>query len=189
MSIEQRFRNLTRFAANTEPIRAGPFYRGVRHLPKHLRPKWRYLAVGIETWPDARLSRREFQRHVWYAGQNLLGDPGCGDADLSVFEFHHANGTGEAVVRTRRDTVCEARAAIACLSEISGKEVGIFVRGVSGTVKSCEENYLGRRPEVSGENRVVFENADRPAVVRDGCVDIQVGDAQIGATDIDVTSV
>lgn len=161
----------------------------MRHLPKHLRPKWRYLAVGLETWPDAHLSRSDFQRHLWYAGQNLLGDPGSADADLRVFSFQHADGVGEAVVRTRRDTVEEARAALACLAEINGQDVGVFVRGVGGTVKSCEEKYLGRRPEVSGENRVVFENADRAAVTRDGCVDIQVGDAQIGATDIDVTSV
>ncbi|MEM4782158.1 MAG: ribonuclease P, partial [Halalkalicoccus sp.] len=61
--------------------------------------------------------------------------------------------------------------------------------GVSGTVRSCEERYLGGGPEASGENRVVFENADRPAVVRDGCGDIQVGDAYTGATEFDVTSV
>lgn len=178
-----------RFAANAEPIRLGCFERDVRHLPKHLRPKWRYLAVGIETWPDVRLSRGDFQRHLWYAGQNLLGDPGSADADLRVFGFHHADGVGEAIVRTRRDTVEEARAALACLDEIGGQEVGVFVRGVSGTVRSCEESYLGRRPEVSGENRVVFENADRAAVVRDGLVDIEVGDVYTGATDIDVTSV
>ncbi|MDL5360870.1 Rpp14/Pop5 family protein [Halalkalicoccus sp. NIPERK01] len=160
----------------------------MRHLPKHLRPKWRYLAVGLETWPDAKLSRRAFQRRLWYAGQNLLGDPGSADADLSVFGFHHADGVGEAVVRTRRDTVSEARAALACLDEVEGQEVGVHVRGTSGTVRSCEEKYLGRRPEVSGENRVVFENADRAAVTRDGLVDVEVGDAYTGATDLDVTT-
>ncbi|ADJ15253.1 Rpp14/Pop5 family protein [Halalkalicoccus jeotgali] len=161
----------------------------MRHLPKHLRPKWRYLAVGIESWPEADLSRRAFQRRLWYAGQNLLGDPGCADADLSVFAFHHDEGVGEAVVRTRRETVGEARAALACLDKIEGQEVGIAVRGVSGTVRGCEEKYLGRRPEVSGEKRVVFENADRAAVTRDGLVDVRVGDAYTGATDFDVTPV
>lgn len=161
----------------------------MKHLPKHVRPKWRYLGVGLETWPGATLSRRGFQRGLWYAGQNLLGDPASADADLSVFAFHHADGVGEAVVRTRRDTVSEARAALACLDEIDGQEVGVSVRGVSGTVKGCEEKYLGRRPEASGENRVVYENADRAAVVRDGRVDIEVGNAYIGATDFDVTSV
>jgi ribonuclease P/MRP protein subunit POP5 len=114
----------------------------VKHLPKHLRPKWRYLAVGLESWPDAEFSRRDFQRHLWYAGQNLLGDPGSADADLRVFSFEYGGGAGEAVVRTRRDTVDEARAALACIDEIDGQPLGVFVRGVSGTVRACEENYL-----------------------------------------------
>lgn len=114
----------------------------MKHLPKHLRPKWRYLAVGLESWPDAEFSRRAFQRHLWYAGQNLLGDPGSADADLRVFSFRHEDGAGEAVVRTRRDTVDEARAALACIDEIDGQPLGVFVRGVSGTVRACEENYL-----------------------------------------------
>ncbi|MFC7007541.1 Rpp14/Pop5 family protein [Halalkalicoccus salilacus] len=161
----------------------------MKHLPKHLRPKWRYLAVGIESWPDASLSRRDFQRHLWYAGQNLFGDPGSADADLRVFSFEHGDGVGEAVVRTRRDTVEEARASLACIDEIDSQPVGVFVRGVAGTVRACEENYLGRRPEVSGENRVVFENAERAAVIRDGAVDVRTDDAYTGATDLDVTTV
>lgn len=159
----------------------------MKHLPKHLRPKWRYLAVGIESWPDAEISRRDFQRNLWYAGQNLLGDPGSADADLRVFSFRHENGVGEAVVRTRRDTVREARAALACIDEIDDQPAGVFVRGVSGTVRACEEKYLGRRPEGSEETTVVFGNADRAAVVRDGVVDVRAGDAYTGATDLDVT--
>ncbi|MFC6754912.1 ribonuclease P, partial [Halorubrum tibetense] len=34
----------------------------MKHLPKHLRPRWRYLALGIEAWPDADVDRRAFQR-------------------------------------------------------------------------------------------------------------------------------
>ncbi|TKX77234.1 ribonuclease P, partial [Halorubrum sp. SD626R] len=48
----------------------------MKHLPKHLRPRWRYVAVGIETWPDADVGRRAFQRALWYAAGNLVGDAG-----------------------------------------------------------------------------------------------------------------
>lgn len=113
----------------------------MKHLPKHLRPKWRYLAVGIESWPDAEISRRDFQRSLWYAGQNLLGDPGSADADLRVFGFEHGDETGEAVVRTRRDTVGDARAALACIDGVDDDPVGVFVRGTSGTVRACEQKY------------------------------------------------
>ena len=29
----------------------------MKHLPKYLRPRWRYLGVGIESWPDADVDR------------------------------------------------------------------------------------------------------------------------------------
>lgn len=105
----------------------------MRHLPKHLRPRWRYLAVGIETWPDATLSRGSFQRELWYAAQNLYGDAGSADADLTVLDFTHADGCGETMVRARRGCVAQARAAIACVDDVDGHVVGLRVRGVSGT--------------------------------------------------------
>jgi len=76
----------------------------VKHLPKHLRPRWRYFAVGIETWPDADLGRRGFQRALWYAAGNLLGDAGSADADLTLLSFSHDGGEGEAIVRPVTDT-------------------------------------------------------------------------------------
>jgi len=48
----------------------------MKHLPKHIRPRWRYLAVEIEAAPDADIDRGAFQRALWYAAGNLLGDVG-----------------------------------------------------------------------------------------------------------------
>jgi ribonuclease P/MRP protein subunit POP5 len=115
----------------------------MKHLPKHLRPRWRYLAVTLETWPDASLSRSDFQRAVWYAAGNLLGDPGSADADLRVVRFSFDDDTGEAIVRARRGEVDPARAALACVSEVDGDPVGLYVRGVSGTLRGCTEKFLG----------------------------------------------
>ncbi len=158
----------------------------MKHLPKHLRPRWRYLAVGIESWPDAKIGRRAFQREVWYAGQNLLGDPGSADADLTVVRFAFEDGTGEALVKVRHGELEAARAAIACVDEIDGSPVGIFVRGISGTIRAAEEKYLGRGGQVSEERNVVFGNEERVAVVRDGSADVRLDDAFAGATDLDL---
>jgi ribonuclease P/MRP protein subunit POP5 len=114
----------------------------VKHLPKHLQPRWRYLAVAVETWPDADLDRRSFQRAVWYAAQNLVGDAGSAELDLSVLRFDHDDGTGHAVVRARRGEVDRARAVLACVDDVGGVEVGLRIAGVSGTVRACEEKYL-----------------------------------------------
>lgn len=155
-------------------------------LPKHLRPRWRYLAVDLEAWPDADLDRGAFQRECWYTAQNLVGDVGSARADLRVLGFEFAEGRGEAVVRTRHDAVAEARAALACVDDVDGHPVRVTVRGVSGTVRACEEKYLGRGGEPPRQSTVVFEDAARDAVTRGRRVDVRTDRAFAGATRLDL---
>jgi ribonuclease P/MRP protein subunit POP5 len=169
-------------------------------LPKHLRPRWRYLAVGIESWPDASLDRGTFQRHLWYAAQNLVGDVGSARSDLSVLGFAFDAPTGEAVVRARHGHVEEARAVLACLDEVQGDPLGLSVRGVGGTVRTCEdrycprlagggsdeERYLGRPGEATEERTVVFDGVERPAIVRGNRADVRTDDGYTGATRFDL---
>jgi ribonuclease P/MRP protein subunit POP5 len=157
----------------------------MKHLPKHLRPRWRYLAVEIETWPDAELGRDAFQRHVWYAAQNLLGDVGSGHLDLRVVSMEVNWGSGGAIVRTRRGETDRARAVLACLDGVDGHEVGLRVRGTSGTVRACEEKYMGRQRERPDQRHVVFRDAERPATVRGGRIDVRTDGAFAGATTLD----
>ena len=157
----------------------------MRHLPKHLQPRWRYLAVAFETWYDTTLERDGFQRSLWYGAQNLLGDPGSAALDLSVLRFRSGPGGGEALVRTRRGEVERARAVLACLDAVDGDPIGLQVRGVSGTVRACEEKYMGDRPEESEKRDVAFETADRPAVVRGNRLDVRVDGTFVGATTLE----
>ena len=161
----------------------------MKHLPKHLRPRWRYLAVGLESWPDADVDRRAFQRAVWFAAQNLLGDGGSADLDGSVLHFGFDDGVGEAVVRARRGEVERLRAVLATMDEVDGHPLGVRVRGVSGTVRACEEKYIRRPREESQERTVAFADADRPAVVRDDRVDVRLSGGHVGATALDVPDI
>lgn len=158
----------------------------MKHLPKHIRPRWRYLAVGIETWPDADVSRGAFQRNVWFAAQNLLGDAGSADADMRVLSFSFEDGRGETVLRVRRGHVEPARAALACIDAIRDDPVGIHVRGVSGTVRACEEKFLTGEPTETEETTVTFDGHDRRAVRRDDLLDIETDRGYVGATTRDV---
>jgi len=157
----------------------------MKHLPKHLRPRWRYLAVEIESTPDAEIDRGSFQRELWYAAGNLLGDPGSADADLTVYSFSFADGVGETIVRVRRGETDAARAALACVDAVDGEPVGVVVRGVSGTVRACEERYLGRRTGRFEQRHVVFADADRPAVSRGEAVDVSMPTGFVSATELD----
>jgi ribonuclease P/MRP protein subunit POP5 len=154
----------------------------MKHLPKHLQPRWRYLAVAVETWPTAEMSRRAFQRELWYAGQNLLGDPGGADAGLELMRFSVSDGAGGAIVRVRRGEVDAGRAAIASVDEVDGHPVGLRVTGVSGTVDACSENYLGGAAAVSTGSDVAVAGASCPAWRRDGALDIDGPSGLIGAT-------
>jgi ribonuclease P/MRP protein subunit POP5 len=160
----------------------------MKHLPKHLQPRWRYLAVAVEAWPDAEITRRDFQAALWESGRALLGDPGSADADLTVLRFDFAEGAGEAMVRARRDEVTRARAALACVESVAGHPVGLAVLGVSGTVRAGEEKYLSERPQARGERTVAFGGAERPAVVRGSRLDVRErgDDGFTGATDLDL---
>ncbi|WP_435364039.1 Rpp14/Pop5 family protein [Haloarchaeobius sp. DYHT-AS-18] len=157
----------------------------MKHLPKALRPKRRYLAVGIESTPEASFGRGDFQRELWYAAQNLVGDVGSADADLTVIQFHFEDGTGEAIVRARHGHTETARASLACIASINGADCGLHVRGISGTIRGCEEKYLGRPSEGPRQRTVAFEHDDRAAIERDSVLDVRVNGEYIGATNLD----
>jgi len=157
----------------------------MKHLPKHLQPRWRYLAVEFETWAGEAFGRESFQRALWYSAQNLLGDTGSANLDLSVLRFEHVDGDGHAVVRVRRGGVDEARAVVACLDSVEGVDVGVRVRGTSGTVRACEEKYMGRGPIDSKQRHVVFDGTERSGVVRNGRIDIETEAGPVGATNLD----
>ena len=114
----------------------------MKHLPKHLRPRYRYLGVELRGHPGTAVGRGAFQRHLWYAAQNLVGDVGSAELGLDVLGFEFVDGEGYAVVRCRRGTVGRARAVLACLDDVEGERIRAVVRGVSGTVRGCEEKYV-----------------------------------------------
>ncbi|WP_336038165.1 Rpp14/Pop5 family protein [Halobacterium yunchengense] len=158
----------------------------MKHLPKHLRPRWRYLAVELEAWPDADVAEGDFQRSLWFAAQNLFGDAGSADADLRVVAFSFAEGTGEALVRVRHGEVERGRAALACVDAVRGDPVRVAVRGVSGTMRAAEEKYLGRPSEPAEEATVAFAGESRRAVRRGDLLDVDCEGSFAGATNLDL---
>ena len=157
----------------------------MKHLPKHIRPRWRYLAVEIEAAPAAEIDRTAFQRALWYAAGNLLGDAGSADADLTVFGFTYADGIGEAIVRARREETAAARAALACIDSVDSEPIGLVVRGISGTVRACEESYLRDRSPHLVEEPVAFADDQRPAIHRDDVAELSLPEGFVAATELD----
>jgi len=157
----------------------------VKHLPKHLQPRWRYLAVRLETWPDGTLDRGPFQREVWYAAQNLLGDVASADADLTVVRFESWEGGAEAIVRVRRGESERARAMLACVDAVGTDPVGLQVAGISGTVRACEEKYMRGPPERTEQRHVTVGDAERSAIARNGRLDYHTDEGFTAGTELD----
>ncbi len=157
----------------------------MKHLPKHLRPRWRYLAVEIETYPETTIAREDFQTALWRAARALVGDAGSATLDLTVVRFRHHEGTGEAVVRSYREATDRARAVIACVDRVGTTPIGVRVRGTGGTIRASEEKYLGRAHVKTEERTVVFDGEERTAVVRSPRVDLRDDSTFVGATDLD----
>jgi ribonuclease P/MRP protein subunit POP5 len=101
--------------------------------------------------------------------------------------FAFADGAGRLIVRTRRESVDVSRAGLAAMDAVEAAPVAVCVRGISGTVRACEEKYLNGRQLPIEESTVAFEDADRPATVRGNRVDVHLGDAFAGAMDLDLT--
>ena len=158
----------------------------MKHLPKHLQPRWRYLVVRFETWPDATVERGAFQRELWYAAQNLLGDVGSAAVDLTVVRFDGWTGGGEAIVRVRRGKTDRARAIVACVDVIGSDPVGLRIAGASGTVRACEEKYMRGAPERTEQRHVTVGDATQSVVVRDGRVDYRTNDGFTAGTQLDI---
>ena len=156
-------------------------------LPKHLRPRYRHLAVRLEAWPDAGPDREAFREALVASVRDLFGDAGVAAADLRVVRFAFEDGAGTAVVRTRREAVGTARAGLAALAAVGGAPFAATVRGISGTVRGCEEKYLHGRQLPATETTVTFEGDDRPALARGSRVDVRLADGFAGATDLDTT--
>lgn len=158
----------------------------MKHLPKHLQPRWRYLAVEFHAWPDAEFERQCFQRALWERAGDLVGDAGVAGLALQVVVFRYEEGRGAAVVRTRRRTVSTARAVVATLDRVDGSPLGVRVSGVGGTVRSCKEKYIGDARIRSKESTVVFNNAERTAIFQSARVDIRTENGWIAATERDL---
>ncbi len=156
-------------------------------LPKHVRPRWRYLAVVFETPIEADVSRSAFQERLWAAGRSLFGDTGSAVTDLTVTRFRFKDGIGEAVVRVRRGGATRGRAALATVTEVEDDPVGTAVTGVSGTIRACEENYLGIDRQPINHELVTYDGASSEAARRGEAVDVTADSTVIGATTYDLS--
>lgn len=156
------------------------------HLPKHLRPRWRYLGIELESPGAASLDRRSFQQAVWDGARAMIGDVGSAELGLVVVRFEHTDGRGTAIIRVHRGTEETARAVLATVDTVGDTPIRSAIRGVSGTIRSCEENYLRIAREPLSHEVVALDSVESPAIVRSQTVDPTGDSTVLGATTLDI---
>ncbi len=156
------------------------------NLPKHLRPRWRYLGLELETAAQDDIERRTFQSALWKAARSLRGDVESARMGLDVIRFECTDGYGTAIIRIHRGTESDARGVIATLDSVDGTPIRATVRGVSGTIRACEENYLRIAREAPSHEVIALDDVEGPAIVRTPAVDIETDSTPIGATTLDI---
>ncbi len=96
------------------------------------RVKRRYLALQLEC--DSVPAEREFIDAVWLSVTKLYGEVGASLTGLALINFDEERKV--AVLRVSLATLSMARASLATITSIAGKETSVHVLGVSGTLKA-----------------------------------------------------
>lgn len=158
----------------------------MKGLPKSLRGRQRYVWFRVEADPWREVEDRDLQRVVWWEAQNLYGDLVSSEAELRLVEYEDGLG----VLRVKHDMVEEARAALACMHEIDDSPVGVYVVGVSGTLKSGRRKYQDKEEaeELMVDDRKAWRRGDR-LDLEPGKQNKYSGGKPTGATVYDVGSV
>lgn len=101
-----------------------------------LRDKKRYIA--FETASSQSVNRQELTKEIFDSTGSLFGDTGRSEINPGLLSYDGRYG----IVRCAREKTREARAALACISNVRGTRVSILVLGISGTIKGATEKFI-----------------------------------------------
>ena len=112
-------------------------------LPPSLRQKGRYIVFEILS--ENPIEYRDFLDAVWNSATGLLGELGAADSNIRVLKNLYDTKSQRGVIKCRHDMVEHVRTSLTMISIIGESRVAIRVDGVTGTIKSARNKYLGMR--------------------------------------------
>ncbi len=116
-----------------------------------LRDKKRYIA--FEATSEQKVTRAELSEEIFDSICSLFGDVGCSEINFGLLTYDGRCG----IIRCAREKTDETRAALACINEVTGHRVSIFVLGISGTIKGAMEKFIQQSIIIGSEP----DNKDR----------------------------
>ena len=112
-------------------------------LPPSLRSKTRYIVFEIIS--DSPIEYKDFIDALWNSTTHFLGELLTADSQLRVLRNLYDNKSQRGVIKCRHDMVEHVRTSLSMISIISEIRVVIKIDGVTGTIKSARNRYLGMR--------------------------------------------
>ena len=120
-------------------------------LPPTLREKERYIVFEIIS--ESPVLYQDFSKALWFTASSFLGDLGAAESHPRIIKNLYSERMQRGIVRCRHDRTEHVRAALAMIRKIGGKDSVIKVLGITGTIKSAKNKYLGYTDLKSFENQ------------------------------------
>ena len=112
-------------------------------LPSSLRSKSRYIVFEIIS--ESPVEYDNFRDALWNSIINFLGEFGSSDANLRILKNLYDTKSQRGVIKCRHDMVEHVRTSLSLIAIIGESRVAIRIHGVTGTIKSARNKYLGMR--------------------------------------------
>jgi len=110
-------------------------------LPPSLRQPYRYVVFEIIS--KTEVSFEDIVGCVWRSVLGLFGEAGASEIMLWVpKEFYNAKKK-RGMIRSTHHGVEMLRAALASIKDINGEPAIVVVLGVTGTMRSAKDKFLG----------------------------------------------
>jgi len=112
-----------------------------KKLPPSLRPKSRYVIFEIIS--DHPVTLEDFNSALWNSVLNLLGELTASECRIWTIKNLYNERAQRGVLKCAHDRVEHVRTAIALITMLGESKASIRVVGITGTLKSARNKYLG----------------------------------------------
>ncbi|MEM7813324.1 MAG: Rpp14/Pop5 family protein [Candidatus Aenigmatarchaeota archaeon] len=112
-----------------------------KKLPPSLRPKARYVVFEIIS--DHAVTLEDFTAALWNSVLNLLGELAASECRIWVIKNLYDERAQRGVLKCAHDRVEHVRTALSLITMLGESKATIRVAGVTGTLKSARNKYLG----------------------------------------------
>ncbi len=112
-----------------------------KRLPPSMRAKSRY--VVFEVISEKPVSFSEFTSAVWNSMMSFLGELSTSEARTWIIRNLYNEKTQRGVLKCSHDRIEHVRAALAMIPMIGETRATVHIIGVTGTIKSARNKYLG----------------------------------------------